>query len=210
MTRKPVSVVGVVTPFKFPIALPAWKIAPALAYGNAVLWKPASTVPLLAMRLAQVLDEAELTLGVLTLLIGPGSLGSSIVKNLALDALTFTGSIGIGRALAGEAAGRGVPVQAEMVGKNAAVFLADADLELAAEQVMLGAFLSAGQKCTDASRLIVAETVADDFLALLKEHADALTVGDPTNPDVHMGPVINDGARKSISSGINVATSQGA
>ncbi|QTG82625.1 aldehyde dehydrogenase family protein [Arthrobacter crystallopoietes] len=210
VTRKPLGVVGVVTPFNFPIAIPAWKIAPALAYGNTVVWKPASTVPLLALRLAQALDAAGLPAGVLNLLIGPGSMGNSIVEHPALDGLTFTGSTGVGRRLAAEAAGRGVPVQAEMGGKNAAVVLADADLDLAAEQVMLGAFRSTGQKCTATSRLIVAEAIADEFLATLAERANALAVGDPADPTVQMGPVVNDGARKSISDGIDTALSQGA
>jgi acyl-CoA reductase-like NAD-dependent aldehyde dehydrogenase len=210
ITRKPLGVVGVVTPFNFPIAIPAWKIAPALAYGNTVVWKPASTVPLLALRLAQALDSAGLPAGVLNLLIGPGSMGNSIVAHPALDGLTFTGSTGVGRRLAAEAAGRGVPVQAEMGGKNAAVVLADADLGLAAEQVMLGAFRSTGQKCTATSRLVVADSIADEFLATLAERANALAVGDPADPAVQMGPVVNDGARKSISDGIDTALSQGA
>ena len=210
VTRKPLGVVGVVTPFNFPIAIPAWKIAPALAYGNTVVWKPASTVPLLALRLAQALDAAGLPAGVLNLLIGPGSMGNSIVEHPALDGLTFTGSTGVGRRLAAEAASRGVPVQAEMGGKNAAVVLADADLELAAEQVMLGAFRSTGQKCTATSRLIVAEAIADEFLATLAERANTLAIGDPADPTVQMGPVVNDGARKSISDGIDTALSQGA
>ncbi|WP_253905242.1 aldehyde dehydrogenase family protein [Arthrobacter sp. H14] len=202
VTRKPLGVIGVVTPFNFPIAIPAWKIAPALAYGNTVVWKPASTVPLLAIRLAQALDEAGLPAGVLNLLIGPGSIGSSIVEHPELDGLTFTGSTNVGRRLAAEAAGRGVPIQAEMGGKNAAIVLADADLDLAAEQVMLGASRSTGQKCTATSRLIVADSIADEFLAILKTQAEALVVGDPAEGEVQMGPVVNDGARKSIRDGI--------
>ncbi|RAN69530.1 aldehyde dehydrogenase [Bacillus sp. SRB_336] len=210
VTRKPLGVIGVVTPFNFPIAIPAWKIAPALAYGNTVVWKSASTVPLLAMRLAQVLDSAGLPAGVLNLLIGPGSMGNNIVEHAALDGLTFTGSTGVGRSLAAKAATRGVPVQAEMGGKNAAVVLADADLDLAVEQVMLGAFRSSGQKCTATSRLIVAEEIADEFLAELQTRAADLCVGDPTDPGVQMGPVINDAARTSIQQGIDNAISQGA
>ncbi len=210
VTRKPLGVVGVITPFNFPIAIPAWKIAPALAYGNTVVWKPASTVPLLAMRLAQALDAAGLPAGVLNLLIGPGSIGNQLVEHPALCGLTFTGSTGVGRRLAGAAAGRGVPIQAEMGGKNAAVVLADADLELAADQVMLGAFRSTGQKCTATSRLIVADSIADEFLAMLRSRAASLTVGNPTDPDVQMGPVVNDGARKSIQNGIDTALAQGA
>ncbi len=210
VTRKPLGVVGVVTPFNFPIAIPAWKIAPALAYGNAVVWKPASTVPLLAMRLTQALETAGLPAGVLSLLIGPGPVGTALVEHTALDGLSFTGSTGVGRSLAAAAAGRGVPIQAEMGGKNAAIVLADADLELAAEQVMLGAFRSSGQKCTATSRLVVADAVADDFLDELRTRAGALVVGDPTEHATQMGPVINDGARASIQRGIDGALAQGA
>src|SRR5699024_9331885 len=122
-------------PFNFPIAIPAWKIAPALIHGNTVVWKPASAVPLLAMRLAQALHDAGLPDGVLNLVFGSGALGSAIAQHPKLAGLTFTGSTGVGRRLAAAAAERGVPMQAEMGGKNAAVVLADADLETAAEQV---------------------------------------------------------------------------
>ncbi|TJY72570.1 aldehyde dehydrogenase family protein [Arthrobacter sp. CAU 1506] len=210
VTRKPLGVVGVVTPFNFPIAIPAWKIAPALAYGNTVVWKPASTVPLLALRLAQALEAADLPAGVLNLLIGPGSMGNALVDHPGLDGLTFTGSTGVGRQLAAAAANRGVPVQAEMGGKNPAIVLADADLELAAEQVMLGAFRSTGQKCTATSRLVLAESIADEFLARLTERVESLVVGDPTDPAVQMGPVVNDSARKSILEGLSTARAQGA
>ena len=210
VTRKPLGVVGVVTPFNFPIAIPAWKIAPALAYGNTVVWKPASTVPLLALRLTQALETSGLPAGVLNLLIGPGSMGNALVNHPGLDGLTFTGSTGVGRQLAASAASRGVPVQAEMGGKNPAIVLADADLELAAEQVMLGAFRSTGQKCTATSRLVVEESIADEFLAMLKKRVESLVVGDPTDPSVQMGPVVNAGARKSILEGLSTARAQGA
>src|SRR5699024_8693636 len=133
VTRKPLGVVGVITPFNFPIAIPAWKIAPALIHGNTVVWKPASAVPLLAMRLAEALDEAGLPAGVLNLVIGSGSLGSAIVEDLRLEGLTFTGSTNVGRRLSAAAAGRGVPMQAELGGKNAAVVRAAADLAPAAD-----------------------------------------------------------------------------
>ncbi|WP_159701583.1 aldehyde dehydrogenase [Arthrobacter sp. 18067] len=210
VTRKPLGVIGVITPFNFPIAIPAWKIAPALAYGNTVVWKPASTVPLLAMRLVQALDDAGLPGGVLNLLIGPGLLGNELVKHRGLDGLTFTGSTVVGRSLAAQAAGHGVPIQAEMGGKNAAIVLADADLELAVEQVLLGAFRSAGQKCTATSRLIVAEGVASDFLSMLRARTESLVVGDPLDSNVHMGPVVNAAAYDSINRGIETALSQGA
>ena len=210
VVRKPLGVVGVVTPFNFPIAIPAWKIAPALVYGNTVVWKPASTVPLLAVRLAEALAGAGLPKGVLNLLIGPGALGTALVEHPRLDGLTFTGSTAVGRQLAAAGASRGLPVQAEMGGKNAAIVLKDADLDLAADQVVLGAFRSTGQKCTATSRLVVDEQVADDFLGRLRTRLDAWTVGDPTDPDVHMGPLISSGAADSVRRGISAAVAEGA
>ncbi len=210
VTRKPIGVVGVITPFNFPIAIPAWKIAPALVYGNTVVWKPASTVPLLAVRLAQALTDAGLPAGVLNLVIGGPTIGDAIVSHDDVEAITFTGSTGIGRRIAAAAAARGVPVQAEMGGKNAAVVLDDADIDLALEQVMLGAFRSTGQKCTATSRLIITDGIADRFLGALAERARALCVGDPTDDATQMGPVVSASARESITTGIGTATTQGA
>ncbi|WP_258073636.1 aldehyde dehydrogenase [Arthrobacter sp. 08Y14] len=210
VTRKPLGVIGVVTPFNFPIAIPAWKIAPALVFGNTVVWKPASTVPLLAMRLAEALQDAGLPDGALNLLIGPGALGTRIVEHPDLDGLTFTGSTGVGRELSRKAAGRGVPVQAEMGGKNAAIVLADADLDLAVEQVVFGAFRSTGQKCTATSRLILTEPIADEFLGRLLARLKDWRVGDPTDPTVHMGPLVSGSAAGGIRTGIRTALSQGA
>ncbi len=210
VTRKPVGVVGIITPFNFPIAIPAWKIAPALIYGNTVVWKPASTVPLLAVHLASALHSAGLPAGVLNLLIGGSHLGDGLVNHTGIDAVTFTGSTGIGRRIAAAAAARGVPAQCEMGGKNAAVVLDDANVDLAVEQVMLGAFRSSGQKCTATSRLILTAGIADQFFELLTERVETLKVGDPTDDDTHMGPVVNESAHKTISTGIATAATQGA
>jgi aldehyde dehydrogenase (NAD+) len=209
VTRKPLGVVGVITPFNFPIAIPAWKIVPALVYGNTAVWKPASSVPLLAIRLAQALTEAGLPPGVLNLVVGNSSVGDAIVHHEAISGITFTGSTGVGRRIAAAAAGRGVPMQAEMGGKNAAVVLDDADFDLAVEQVMLGAFRSTGQKCTATSRLILTESIADRFLETLVQRAEALVVGDPTDGRTQMGPVVSSAARASITAGIEAAKSQG-
>ena len=210
VTRRPLGVVGVITPFNFPIAIPAWKIAPALIHGNTVVWKPASTVPLLAMRLAEALHDAGLPAGVLNLVFGSGSLGSAIAEHRKLAGLTFTGSTGVGRRLAALTASRGVPMQAEMGGKNAAVVLADADLEQAAEQVLLGAFRSTGRKCTATSRLIVEDSVADELIQRLRARLDAWVVGDPTDPAVHMGPLISASAAADVRRGVETAISEGA
>ncbi|BBX71317.1 aldehyde dehydrogenase family protein [Mycolicibacterium psychrotolerans] len=210
VTRKPIGVVGVITPFNFPIAIPAWKIAPALVFGNTVVWKPAGTVPLLAMRLAGALTTAGLPAGVLNLLVGGPDVGDAIVGHPGIGGLTFTGSTGVGRRIAAAAAARGVPAQAEMGGKNAAVVLDDADVDLALEQVMLGAFRSTGQKCTATSRLIVTEGIADRFLDSLCDRAQRLRVGDPTDDATQMGPVISASAQQSISAAIATAAAQGA
>lgn len=209
VTRKPVGVVGVITPFNFPIAIPAWKIAPALVYGNTVVWKPASTVPLLAVRLAEALAGAGLPAGALNLVIGPSAVGDALVNHTGIDAITFTGSTGVGRRIAAAAAGRGVPVQAEMGGKNAAVVLDDADFDLAIEQVMLGAFRSTGQKCTATSRLVITDGIADRFLESLVKRADALVVGDPAADRTQMGPVISASAQRTVTEGIDTARTQG-
>lgn len=210
VTRKPLGVVGIVTPFNFPIAIPAWKIAPALVHGNAVVWKPASTVPLLAMRFADALVNAGLPAGVLNLIVGPGPLGTALVQSPGVDALSFTGSSGVGRALAAQAAVRGIPMQGEMGGKNAALVLDDADLDLASEQVLFGAFRSTGQKCTATSRLILADSIADEFLERLTLRLGTWHTGEPVDPEVQMGPVINEAARRSITSAIDTAVEAGA
>ena len=210
VTRKPIGVVAAITPFNFPIAIPAWKIAPALVYGNTVVWKPASAVPLLALRLAEALTTAGLPPGVLNLLIGDSAAGDALVNHAGIDAITFTGSTGVGRRIAGAAAARGVPVQAEMGGKNAAVVLDDADFSLAVEQVMLGAFRSTGQKCTATSRLVLTAGIADRFLEALSAKADALVVGDPSVDATQMGPVVSRAAQTDITGGIGTAREQGA
>jgi aldehyde dehydrogenase (NAD+) len=195
VARRPIGVVAVVTPFNFPIAIPAWKIAPALAYGNAVVWKPASAVPLLAMRFAEALQQGGLPDGVLNLVIASGSVGGALVEYSGIDAVTFTGSTDVGRRLAAACAARGRAFQGEMGGKNAAVVLADADLDVAVDQVVSGAFRSSGQKCTATSRVIVEQPVADEFAERLRTRVEQLVVGDPLDSETYLGPVIDKGAR---------------
>ncbi|MFJ2620951.1 aldehyde dehydrogenase family protein [Glutamicibacter sp. NPDC087344] len=210
VTHKPLGVIGVITPFNFPIAIPAWKIAPALIFGNTVVFKPASAVPLLAMRLVQALAHAGLPAGVLNLVLGGGALGDTFMEHEHLDAVSFTGSTRVGRRLCAAGAARGIPVQAEMGGKNASVVLADADLELASEQVLLGAFSSSGQKCTATSRLILDDTIADEFLAKLATRLDTWVTGDPHDPSVNMGPLVDVRSAASVRNGIDQAIGQGA
>jgi alpha-ketoglutaric semialdehyde dehydrogenase len=210
VTRRPLGVIAVITPFNFPIAIPAWKIAPALSYGNTVVWKPASVVPLLAMRFAQALHDAGLPPGVLNLLVADGATAGHLVDHPGISGVTFTGSTGVGRSIAASCAARGVPVQAEMGGKNPAVVLDDADLELAVEQVLLGAFRSTGQKCTATSRVIVEHGIAGDFLSEFAKRARALVVGDALAPDTQMGPLVSASARTTVQRGIENALVEGA
>ncbi|MFJ8781905.1 MULTISPECIES: aldehyde dehydrogenase family protein [unclassified Streptomyces] len=206
--HRPVGVIAAVTPFNFPLAIPAWKIAPALSYGNVVVWKPSGLVPLLAVRLAEALVEAGLPEGVLSLLIGDGALGRRLVEHPGVDAVTFTGSTPVGRSLIAACGRLARPVQTEMGGKNAAVVLSDADLELAAGEVLAGAFRSAGQKCTATSRLVVEEPVADEFLALLTKRAAALRVGDPLEDGTDMGPVVSLKARDTVQRAVDAGTAR--
>lgn len=210
VVRKPIGVAGLITPFNFPIIIPAWKIAPALTYGNTVVWKPSSLVPLLAYRLAWALTSAGLPDGVLNLVYGEADAGSAIVGHPGVDAVSFTGSTAVGRAVIARCGELGKPVQTEMGGKNASVVLADADLGHAAEQVVLGAFRSTGQKCTATSRLIVAGQVADELLGRVAELAGRLVVGDPLDAGVEMGPLVSSAARDRVSAGVARAVGEGA
>lgn len=205
VSHHPVGTIGVVTPWNFPIAIPAWKLAPALAYGNTVVWKPASHVPLLAFRLMEALEEAGLPPGVLSLTMGPGSIGQRIVESSQVDAVTFTGSTEVGRHLVETCGRRMKPIQAELGGKNVAVVAEDADLDQALEAILVGAFSGNGQKCTATSRVIVDERVADTFGRMLRERACALTVGDPLDPSTEVGPVVSSPDQVRIQAVIDAA-----
>ncbi|MDQ0644708.1 aldehyde dehydrogenase family protein [Microbacterium murale] len=198
VVRRPVGVIGAITPFNFPISIPAWKLAPALVWGNTIVWKAATFVPLLAMRFAQALKEAGLPKGVLNLVNGAAAVGEAIVSHPDVDAVTFTGSTKVGRLIAAELAARGVPFQGEMGGKNASLVLADADLDVAVEQVAIGAFRAAGQKCTATSRVIVHHDVAEEFLRRLAERTQRMDVGDALADGVEVGPVVDAVARDRV------------
>jgi aldehyde dehydrogenase (NAD+) len=197
--REPVGVVLAITPWNFPIAIPAWKIAPALAYGNTVVWKPAELTPLTSVRLLEALREAGLPDGVLNLVLGRGSdVGDALTGHADVDAITFTGSNAVGRRIQRLATERGVKVQLEMGGKNPAVVLADADMDLATLHVARGAFLSAGQKCTATSRVIVERSVMEPFAERLAALARSWRLGDPLDPQTQVGPVVSEPAMRSI------------
>ncbi|MCU0975563.1 MAG: aldehyde dehydrogenase family protein [Steroidobacteraceae bacterium] len=190
ITREPAGVVGLLTPWNFPIAIPAWKIAPALAFGNCVVFKPAELVPGSAWMLAKLLHEAGIPRGVFNLLMGAGGeVGRAIVESPDVDAVSFTGSVGVGRGIALAAVGTGKRFQLEMGGKNPLVVLEDADLDLAVEVAVNGAFFSTGQRCTASSRLIVVEAVHDAFVERIIGRMAKLVTGPALAPDTDIGPV---------------------
>ena len=209
--REPLGVVVAITPWNFPIAIPAWKIAPAVAYGNTVVWKPAEIVPLTSTHLATALADAGLPGGVLNLVLGRGSaVGDALISQRAVEAVTFTGSNAVGRAIQLKATEAGKKVQLELGGKNPAVVLADADLELAAEQVARGAFLSAGQKCTATSRVIVEQTVLEELGERLAALARSWPVGDPLDETTKIGPLSSAAQLETVSSYLDLAQREAA
>lgn len=193
MTHEPIGVIGVITPWNFPIAIPSWKIAPALAYGNTVVFKPAELVPGSAHALVDILVEAGLPAGVLNLVMGPGRVvGEVLTTSPDVDAVTFTGSVGVGRGVIARASEHQIRVQCEMGGKNPLVVLGDADLDAAAEAAVNGAFYSTGQRCTASSRLIVTADVHDEFVAVVKNKMENLHVGDARAASTVIGPVVSE------------------
>jgi alpha-ketoglutaric semialdehyde dehydrogenase len=190
--RRPLGVVGLITPWNFPIAIPAWKTAPALIAGNAVVLKPSDLAPLCAMRLVEALAEAGVTRGALNLLTGPGSkVGGEIVSNPDVKAISFTGSEQTGSGIALEAAKRRARVQLEMGGKNPLVVLDDADLDTAVNAAVNGAFFQTGQRCTASSRLIVTEKIHDRFVSEVVEAMKKLKVDHALKPGTQVGPVVD-------------------
>jgi alpha-ketoglutaric semialdehyde dehydrogenase len=210
-TREPLGVVAVVTPWNFPIAIPAWKIAPALAFGNTVVFKPASLTPLTAVRLVEALDEAGLPAGVLNLVTGSAAnVGDPLVRDPRVVAITFTGSNETGAELRRSAAERGAKLQLELGGKNPAIVLADADLEHALGQVVAGAMMSTGQKCTATSRAIVDRRIIDRFTEMLADRIGGLKVGDPLDAETQIGPLIDDRAAERLAGEVDSAKQAGA
>jgi acyl-CoA reductase-like NAD-dependent aldehyde dehydrogenase len=197
--RKPVGVCGLVTPWNFPSAIPAWKLAPALICGNTVVLKPASAAPLSAWRIVEACHEAGIPKGVVNFVAGPGrALGEALVEAPALKAISFTGSCGVGAWLHERASRRKLRIQLEMGGKNPTIVLADANFDLAVENVVNGAFFSTGQKCTATSRAIVEEAIYDRFVEALVERTKKLKVGDGMQPGVDMGPCVDEGQMNTV------------
>lgn len=211
MTREPVGVIGIITPWNFPIAIPAWKIAPALAYGNCIVFKPAELTPACAWLLADILARAGVPKGVFNLVMGRGEeVGAQLVSHPRIQAISFTGSYETGARIRIAAAVHGPRLQMEMGGKNPLVVLADADLDLAARVALDGSFFQTGQRCTASSRLIVQEQIHDAFVEKLKALLDQQVVGDAREVGTTIGPVSCDDQIARDLSYLDIAKQEGA
>ena len=211
VTREPLGVIGLITPWNFPIAIPAWKLAPALAWGNTVVMKPADLVPGCAWALADILARAGLPAGVFNLVMGRGSVvGEAMVAHPDVAGISFTGSVGTGRGIAAKAVARMAKVQLEMGGKNPLVVLDDADLATAVNCAVQGAYFSTGQRCTASSRLIVTEGIHDRFVAAVKEKLLSLKVDDALAPGTDLGPVVDQSQLDTDLSYIEAGRGEGA
>ncbi|MFL5796832.1 MAG: aldehyde dehydrogenase family protein [Actinomycetota bacterium] len=205
--RRPRGLVGLITPWNFPVAIPVWKLAPALAWGNAVVLKPSPESTACAVRLAEVL---ALPADVLQVVPGAGETGRALVEHEGVDAVSFTGSAAVGREVTVAAARRGIPAQAEMGGQNPCIVLADADIEASAATIANSAMGYAGQKCTAARRVIAVGTSAPAVTDALVASVERLAVGDPSDPDTVVGPLISAAARDRVAGAVDAARSSGA
>ncbi|MCC2610541.1 aldehyde dehydrogenase family protein [Neorhizobium petrolearium] len=211
ITREPLGVIGIITPWNFPIAIPAWKIAPALCYGNTVVFKPADLVPGCAWAIVDILHRAGLPKGVLNLVMGRGSVvGQAMLDSPDLAGITFTGSTGTGKRVAMASIEHNRKFQLEMGGKNPMVVLDDADLNVAVEAAANSGFFSTGQRCTASSRLIVTEGIHDKFVAALTEKLKTLNVDNALKAGTHIGPVVDDKQLKQDTDYIKIGKQQGA
>ncbi|MBF0679802.1 MAG: aldehyde dehydrogenase family protein [Devosia sp.] len=211
ITREPIGVIGIITPWNFPIAIPSWKIAPALAYGNTVVIKPADLVPGSTWAIVDILVRAGLPKGVLNLVMGKGSVvGQTMLDSKDVSAISFTGSVGTGKRVAAASIEHNRKFQLEMGGKNPTIVLDDADLKVAVESVAQSAFFSTGQRCTAASRVIVTEGIHDKFVEALAERTRNLRVGDALDKDTEIGPVVDPSQLKQDTDYIEIGKAEGA
>ena len=211
ITREPVGVVGLITPWNFPIAIPAWKIAPALAFGNCVVLKPADLVPGSSWALAEIIHRSGIPAGVFNLVMGRGSvIGNALVQHPGIHAISFTGSVGVGRGIALECVKSGKKVQLEMGGKNPQVVLDDANLDQAVELCVQSAFYSTGQRCTALSRLIVTEGIYPRFIEAMKSRMAKINVGDALAQGTDIGPVSSQSQLEQDLSYVEIGKAEGA
>ncbi len=208
--REPVGVVAIISPWNFPTATAVWKIAPALAFGNAVIWKPANLVPASAVALAEIISRQDLPQGLFNLVMGSGgAVGQQLVESPMIDAISFTGSVDVGRHIAVSSVANFTRLQLEMGSKNALAVMDDADLDTAVACALNGAFGSTGQKCTASSRLVVHEHIHDEFVARLVEGAQAMVVGHALQPETQMGPVASDAQLQANLANMQLASQEG-
>lgn len=211
ITREPVGVVGLITPWNFPIAIPAWKIAPALAFGNCVVLKPADLVPGSAWALADIIQRSGIPAGVFNLVMGRGRvIGEALVQHPGIAAISFTGSVGVGRGIAAACVASGKKVQLEMGGKNPQVVLDDADLTQAVELSAQSCFYSTGQRCTASSRLIVTDKIYPAFVEALQARMARILVGDARAAGTDIGPVVSQAQLEQDLSYVEIAQAEGA
>ena len=209
--REPLGVIAILTPWNLPIGIPTWKIAPALAYGNCVVFKPASLVPGCAWALTEIISRSGLPAGVFNLVMGGGSaVGEMLISSEEIDGITFTGSVATGGHIAKVAGAHQVKLQMEMGGKNPLVVLGDADLDVAIDCAVNGAYLATGQRCTASSRLIVAEEIHDRFISGVVERMKALRVGHALSPDTDIGPVVDQRQLRTDLEYISLGAKEGA
>jgi acyl-CoA reductase-like NAD-dependent aldehyde dehydrogenase len=208
--RQPLGIVGLITPWNFPFAVPCWKLGPALVAGNTVVYKPATLTPLCAATLTEILEEAGLPPGVLNVVTGPASqVGTAMVDHPLIGAVSFTGSVASGREVYTRASSHLKRVGLELGGKNPQIVMDDADLSLATEGVLFGAFGTAGQRCTATSRLILHEAIYDEMLERLVSRTEALRIGDPLDPAIDVGPVCGQDQERKILNYINIGKMEG-
>jgi alpha-ketoglutaric semialdehyde dehydrogenase len=208
--RRPLGVVGLITPWNFPAAIPAWKLAPALAYGNTVVLKAARDAPLTALAIGRAFVEAGLPAGVLNVVVGPGATaGAALVASPHVAAISFTGSVETGSRLRTAATAAGKRVQLELGGQNPLIVTADADLGRAVEAAFAGAFWSAGQKCTATRRIYVERPAYEEFRSRFLERVSAARVGDPLDPGTEVGPLVNEDQLESVLSAIEHGRTEG-
>jgi len=192
ITREPIGVVGLITPWNFPIAIPAWKIAPALAFGNCVVFKPADLVPGCAWALADIISRSGIPAGVFNLVMGPGRvIGEALVNHPSVNGISFTGSVSVGTRIAQTCAQTLKKVQLEMGGKNPQVILDDADLTQAVELSVQSCFYSTGQRCTASSRLVVTDRIYPQFIEAMQQRMARIKVGDACEAGIDIGPVVS-------------------
>ena len=211
VTREPLGVIGIICPWNFPIAIPAWKIAPALCYGNSVIFKPADLVPGCGYALAEIISRAGLPQGTFNLVMGRGSVvGQTLLSHKDVTAITFTGSVATGRKVALACISRMAKFQLEMGGKNPLVVLDDADLKTAVEVAVNGSYFSTGQRCTASSRIIVTEGIHDQFVAAVTERLKGLTIDHALKAGTHIGPVVDQAQLDQDQAYLNIARDEGA